>query len=131
MWILQYKQFAINVKYFLIRDIQYAYCTDSQLLLINRLQKIVTIFKKFSLKFSIFDFKNFFTLSVKYFVRRAYFCFFKQTFERKKFSTRNKKFPANIKEQKTFDKRNFHATGKQGLKLQKVAQRLGALPPDP
>ena len=50
-------------------------------------------------KSSIFDF-NLLTRNVKNFVRQTDFCFFKQTFERKKFSALNKKFPAYIKERK-------------------------------
>ena len=64
----------------------YTVYTDSNLLLINRLHKIVTIFKNLALKFSIFDFKGLFTRRLKSFVRQGYFCFFKQTFERKKIS---------------------------------------------
>ena len=54
----------------------------------------------------------------KNFVRRAYFSFFKQTFELKKFSAENKVFPAYMKAAK---KRStyeiFYTTYKQGLRL--------------
>ena len=39
-------------------------------------------------------------------------------------------FQRTSKKQKMFGVRNFYATCKQGLKYQKVGQRLGALPPD-
>ena len=51
--------------------------------------------------------KKFRTLSV--------FCFFKQTFERKKFSALNKEFPACIKEAKTLNVMNFFAWSKYGF----------------
>ena len=54
---LQILYFAVNAKYFLIRAHEIHTYTDSSLLLVNRLYKIVTIFKKLTLNFSIFYFK--------------------------------------------------------------------------
>ena len=71
-----------------------AYTVYTNINIINRLHKILTIFKKLMLKFSIFEFKGLFTRSVKNFVHTAYLfiIFFKQTFKRIKFSAWDKKF---------------------------------------
>ena len=55
------------------------------------------------------------TSSVKNFVRRAHFCFFKQTFKRKNFSAKIQKFSANIKEIKRLAYKTFYATCQRGL----------------
>ena len=56
-----------------------------------------------------------FSRSVKFFVRRAHFCFFEQSFKHKKFSACHKKLPAYIKEtKKTLGVQHF-------LRYQKVS----------
>ena len=68
------------------------------------------------------QFEAWFTRSVKNFARQEFFCFFKQSFERKKFSAYCKKFPAYIKEtKKRWAYKLFYAASKKGFALHQSA----------
>ena len=70
-------------------------------------------------------FKAPFTRSAKNFIRRAYFCFLEQTFERKKFSAYNKTFSSYIRETKNARRTKFFTLRVKKLKhCLHVAQKI-------